>query len=47
MTFWFLVVRQISAGVMEGESDKCGGIQRRAGVRRPVEVEWERKVIGG
>jgi hypothetical protein len=34
MTYWFLVVRQISAGVMEGESNKCGGIQRAFGVRR-------------
>jgi hypothetical protein len=28
MTYWFLLVRQINAGVVEGESNKCGGLQR-------------------
>ena len=37
MTFWFLLVRQISAGVVEGESNKCGGLQRDRVSRQAAE----------
>jgi hypothetical protein len=34
MTYWFLLVREISAGVVEGESNRCGGLKRNRISRR-------------
>jgi hypothetical protein len=47
MFYWFLVLRKISAGVVEVESNKCGGVRKDPHITAPGSAPSELQFFAG